>query len=325
MVTDSKGHIIIADAGPKKLLVFNQKGKLLYTIGKKGPGPGEFRYMAGMSIDSNDVITVFDRAAQALKRFSSSGQYLNSIILNKPVNSRVEFESWHNNHLLFYLKYNPNADKNYFLHIYSGDYSLIGNWIPIQKLQNLDQSVLALFVGDTGDHFISGNNLYYTPAIYNGYIYKYKLASNKQDIQVSLKHKYAGLVYKNPAQRFHNANLPYADATMTYLGRKFQYLIHNQSRGLFQLNDGRIVHFTYIESADSKKRVFGIELYDADMNPIGYSPIKTVKHDTNNQASFLNWDVVWKDKKDRFYIIDTQHVPKVRVVKLQFGKNAGQL
>jgi hypothetical protein len=322
VVTDSESHVIIADAGQKKLLVFNQEGSLLYTIGKKGHGPDEFRNIQGMTIDSNDIITVFDRGAQALKRFNSSGKYLNSVVMNEPIYSGVEFDRWDNYHFLYYVNYNFGAEENHLLHVYSGNYHLIESKISLQSLKNLNQSLLNLFIGDTGSHFVSGNTLYFSPHIYNGYIYKFTITSNMQEINIKLNKKFLGLIYKkSPAQRFNGKELVYADVNETIPGGKhYQYLVHNQSKGLFQLENGDIVHFTYIESKQPHKRVFGIELYDRKMHPIGYAPIKTLMYNNHNKSNLLSWNVVWKDKKDRFYIIDTQHIPKVRVVKLQINK-----
>src|SRR5699024_9572784 len=115
---------------------------------------------------------------------------------------------------------------------------------------------------------------------------------------------------ESPAQRFNGKKLAYADVSETIRGGgHYQYLVHNQSKGLFQLKNGDIVHFTFIESEHPHKRVFGIELYDRNMHPIGYAPIKTLMYHTRNKSNLLSWNVVWKDKKDRFYIIDTRHIP----------------
>ena len=121
-----------------------------------------------------------------------------------------------------------------------------------------------------------------------------------------------------PAESFNGDNRAYFDAVTTMAGgRKIQTLFYNLSKGLYQLNNGMIVHFTYIEKKDPHERIFGIEVYDKSMTPIGYAPIKRISFDPK-RSNMLPLNVMWKDNQDRFYIIDKENraTPKIRVVSL---------
>jgi len=114
----------------------------------------------------------------------------------------------------------------------------------------------------------------------------------------------------------HYWDLIYADHRIsTANNEKFAALSYNESRGLFRLQDGRLVHFTFCKFGD--ERVFGVEIFDQSGKLIGYGPIRSVPWDTNKKY-LVNWDVVWKDDQDRFYIIDEEYTLIVRVVELRY-------
>ncbi|MTI88933.1 MAG: 6-bladed beta-propeller [Balneolaceae bacterium] len=322
VVTNEKGNIIVADRARNELLVFNKDGEFIDTIGQRGRGPGEFLKIKGMTINESGEILVFDSSSQMIKKFTSSGDYVTSHNL-QTATVDIEFEHWKHNNILFYLKDLPaDSDPNYMLHAYSPSFQLIGEDISYRELEFMDQDLLVSYVASTGNsHFIQNDTLYFAPTLYNGLIYQYEIKQDaNQQITLRLKNKTQGHTFiKKPAERFNGENLPYADATITMAsGRKLQTLLYNQSKGLYQLNNGVIVHFTYIEKEEPRKRVFGVEVYDKTMKPIGYAPFKEIFYDPD-RSNMLSWNVIWKDAEDRFYIVDkdSDGPPAIRVVTLE--------
>ncbi|RMF52896.1 MAG: hypothetical protein D6746_16235 [Bacteroidetes bacterium] len=107
-----------------------------------------------------------------------------------------------------------------------------------------------------------------------------------------------------------------ADVTIRYGNETLAVRTYNWTRGLFRMNDGRLVHFTFCKLGD--ERVFGVEVFDASGTLLGYGPIRGVPWRPDG-PSVLRWDVVWKDARDRFYLIDLEHIPMIRVVELAYG------
>lgn len=321
LVVDSNNNIVIADKGRSELLVFDKEGNFLNTIGERGPGPGQFRDITGMTINQGDEIFVLDRSSQTLKKFSVAGKYLESFILPSPITTKVKFRSWEDSQLLFFIRPNRELAQNYILHLLSKTFDkVIDKSIPAQGLDHISDNLIPFFIRGIGSELIVGNKLLYTPSMYNGYIYEYALSKNGR--RVELTEKYEGYSHKNPItviSKNGKANSGYTDVTLSGPGVTMSILLHNQSKGLFQLKDGKIVHFTYIENKEGTKRTFGIEFYSKNMKPLGFAPIYSKKYSSEADANnLLNWQVVWKDEKERFYIVDTENVPKIRVVSLDY-------
>lgn len=59
-VVDAKGQLWVTDTGNHRILVFTLKGEPLFTVGKKGSGPGEFQEPVGLAIADDGTIYVAD-------------------------------------------------------------------------------------------------------------------------------------------------------------------------------------------------------------------------------------------------------------------------
>lgn len=69
------GRIVIANGGTQELRFFDARGKYLHTIGGRGGGPGEFRYMASSSHTAGDTLLAWN-IFSGVMRFRPSGTYL---------------------------------------------------------------------------------------------------------------------------------------------------------------------------------------------------------------------------------------------------------
>jgi len=77
---DHKLNIYVLDWMARKILVFDQSGKLLRTIGRKGQGPGEFERPMDISIFGNRLM-VHD-LERCISFFTLDGEYIRSITSN---------------------------------------------------------------------------------------------------------------------------------------------------------------------------------------------------------------------------------------------------
>ncbi len=60
--TDSQGRIFLADQEANHILVYDETGDFITTIGREGAGPDEFRAILNMFVDENDQLIIFDMA-----------------------------------------------------------------------------------------------------------------------------------------------------------------------------------------------------------------------------------------------------------------------
>lgn len=60
--TDSEDRIFLADQEANHVLVYDETGDFITTIGREGAGPDEFRAILNMFVDENDQLIVFDMA-----------------------------------------------------------------------------------------------------------------------------------------------------------------------------------------------------------------------------------------------------------------------
>jgi len=78
---DSQGLIYVMDWGDTNIKVFDQSGKQVRTIGKKGQGPGEFDTPAYFKIGQNDRIVLLDGRQHRISILNTDGSYVSGFRL----------------------------------------------------------------------------------------------------------------------------------------------------------------------------------------------------------------------------------------------------
>ncbi len=73
---DSKGRIIVADAGNNRIQIFDGKGQFVLAFGSSGKEDGQFNRPSNVTIDDRDNIIVTDRANHRLQVFDRTGKHL---------------------------------------------------------------------------------------------------------------------------------------------------------------------------------------------------------------------------------------------------------
>lgn len=82
-----------------------------------------------------------------------------------------------------------------------------------------------------------------------------------------------------------------------------------------------MVHFTFCDFG--AERVFGVEVYDKELNPVGYAPIESIPI-TNKSDNFLQWFVEDMDRKGNFYLRERyRDGSRIRVIHIDFAKFSG--
>jgi len=78
ILVDKQGNIYVSDAADLSIKVFNKNGTYLFSIGKKGSGPGEFQVIGSMKFLPDNNLVVLDWQLRRVSFFTIRGKFLQS-------------------------------------------------------------------------------------------------------------------------------------------------------------------------------------------------------------------------------------------------------
>ena len=73
---DAAGHIYVLDFRGVRVIVFDEHGKFVRTLGKRGGGPGEMALALALAVHPDGTAAVFDAGKHHLVRFGADGSIL---------------------------------------------------------------------------------------------------------------------------------------------------------------------------------------------------------------------------------------------------------
>ena len=98
---DKEGNLYVVDNDNTRIQVFDNSGKYLKTIGRKGQGPGEFESPAYIDIDRNGVIYVFDKwVIGSIHTFTNEGKFQKKIKLDVTLSDVLGMRVMDNNYII---------------------------------------------------------------------------------------------------------------------------------------------------------------------------------------------------------------------------------
>ena len=74
-----EGLIYVVDGVNNKIKAFNQKGKFIFSFGKKGPLKGQFKFPMGIDIDDSGRVYIADSGNRRVQVFNSTGSFISQI------------------------------------------------------------------------------------------------------------------------------------------------------------------------------------------------------------------------------------------------------
>lgn len=307
------GNIYVADAGIARIKVYSPTGELLNSFGRRGRGPGEFTDIRGFAVTDSTVL-VWDQGIQRMTIFGLDGQ-LHAVHNLKGVPTPMHIYPLKNSFLILHGdKYGRHFKKARLAHIYSADFSKSEiKFLTLDDVNNNIENLSELIMDGEGSVLIQNNHRFlYVPFIYGGNIYEYSKTSEGWQ----QTHIYKGLNRQKPFSMIKKGDSKRkADGSISsiFSSRNKSFIAHNWSRGLFKYN-GYIFHFTF--SDIMRKRVFGVEVYDKHLDPVGYAPIKSIPI-TNKKGNALVWGVDDVDKNGNFYFVQhNDEGTKIRIMQI---------
>jgi len=79
ITTDDKMNMYIFDSMNIKLMKYRPDGKLLWSLGAKGQGPGDFSWVKSLLFDGDDKLYISNLQGSRVDTYSLDGQFLESI------------------------------------------------------------------------------------------------------------------------------------------------------------------------------------------------------------------------------------------------------
>lgn len=306
---DSEGRIYLFDRTTLSVLAYSPEGEEIMRLGGEGRGPGEFAGGDGMAI-RGDTLYLFDRNLSRLSLFDATGEFLQSKSLNG-FSSSVEMiptgDGW-----LFIGIHSSTLDmtggldlaKNLMAHTFSRD--LQGPGTSFLRAENVDeglQEITALIGSSRGEAAaLSEDRFIFSPDIYAGRIYEYRRNEAGEWRQEEV---HTGNIFGAPYELFgendsREPELTFHDSSS---GEVLRLVVNNRSLGLHQAG-GYVFHFTSVKREG--EALFGAEIYDREMNALGYIPIDSVPFDDFLERITLSMTTVRdSDGEGKFYLLNT--------------------
>ena len=306
---DSKGNIFVADRGGLEIKMFDPNGSFLRAFGGEGSAPGEYQTLTGLTVSPTDEVVVVDgRSRRVTFIDSESGEVRTGGI---DVKTNLEIAPYGDR---FFVASNDfyGSDDVDLVAEYDGRMqrtAKIANGEEVLPDKD-DLLVQSIFLGDPGSiAVISKDSVIYAPTLYDGRVYLYTRASSEG---LWAREQLRGTSYK-PALTRLNSTAREADVVTRYRGSDFKAMLHGESRGLFSLRGGRIVHFAVLERQD--RVVFVAELMTRSGDLVGTHELLS-KPLRRNVAQTIRWQVAWGDGEGNFLVIDREEVPVVRRLEM---------
>lgn len=165
MAVDDKGTMYVVDMKASNIKVFDNTGRFVRTIGKKGAGPGEFNIPFGIIVTPAKELLVEDMMNRRLSYFSLDGKFIRNEVLENSLSTiGVVMDSKGNfmarelvmeqNQLFFELrKYDKDLNPMFVLDKAEFQNPRQGNFNPF--------GVLAVYIFDQDDEIYYGDGKVY--------------------------------------------------------------------------------------------------------------------------------------------------------------------
>lgn len=172
IATDEAGNIYVAAGQAHEIRVFDGQGTHLDTFGESGEGPGEFRAITAMMVDSNGRLIVVDPYNSRITILDKDGTLQESH--TSPVARNVrQIEELPNGRFLL-----VGLSDDHLVHIVDTDFETIrAHLVPASEiLYTEDELEKELWLPRMPGRAVpvSNDRILYVPAVYGGQLYAYE-------------------------------------------------------------------------------------------------------------------------------------------------------
>lgn len=340
--TDADGRIYVAEGqgfgSPpgRNVRVFGPDGDFLGALGRPGGGPGEYRDIQAIAIDSQNRLVVYDAR---LDRFTRYAPFETFESFPLPDDERIEtipnpkkhrlspafMYGLPNGHVVLYYQgaEGERAADQPRMHVYDDSFAEVQAFGTPSDWNLPDDKFVRYLLRSPGPMLIGGSHspprassLVVAPTPYRGLLYRYaRDASGAWSLQ-RLEGRDPGRptheVLESPPESFD-------DFVGIYTSDGIGARLHSRSNGLGQFNDGRIVHLSSSKNEDGIMQPH-LELFGPGGELQNAGRIESLAPDDPDSEppedpSALSLE--WVDRRNRLYLVDRRSgFPTLRVMTL---------
>jgi hypothetical protein len=320
---DSEGNVYVVDLASLKIKVYDRQGTLLRELGERGRGSGQFLRIHAFHVDRQDRVIVADGSSRRLTVMSKTGEVLfeREMDTDEMLWPR-EIQQLEDGRMVFLYKLPPERrdgspwpENEFFLHVYDED--LIARQAVLATVDEFGP--IEHFLNDSYSQIRPGHfwqrrdgSILFAPGLYRGQIHVYR--ETEGDWQ--LVDSWQGYVAQDPplVEVDVNAEHRYLNFQVTQEGSKRAAQIRNESRGVFELADGRVVHFSVLTAGDEV--LYGAEVFSPQGQLEGYGVLPQITDHHHTEQFYIDW----KDEEDRFYVREATDRFVVWIARLTLGE-----
>lgn len=322
--TDNK-DIYIAEGQQKTIMVFGPQGKYLRSIGRSGSGPGEFPSGPTFNFTNENNIVTFDEKSQRVTWFSKKGDILSEYAPSRAgmVWSEKFFQTAGGDYIILKKPKNIGEDApgNYREYVFHRYDKSLENHINsfgefVQLVPKADSKFVSMVTNrmNSGNFIQVGNNsFWYAPGIYDGKIYKFGKSMGEWNLINTFNGhiNWEEAVVVNTDEEGSMSIVTYGEAGPQQ--QQSRGKINSYSIGLVQMSDGKVLHFSGQRMQNKDSLQTKVEVFNPQGKLLGTGSFDEIAI-ASNLSYFTSHDpAIWMDEKDRFYFVDYDDVPVVKV------------
>ncbi len=294
VVTLDPFRIYIPDFRLHRIAVLDETGQLTHFIGKRGTGPGEFRFAMNV-IEHEGVIYGVDRQDLVLA-FDPDGTFLHQLTPEKRLDVASRGQSTLMRDGRFYTSVSKREiDSAHFFAIMDEDLNLIGTFGDRPDLWHIDQPIL----GDAFFDFFPDGRVAVSAAM-GPDVWIYDLSTEPATLVTSFR--YDAPTYRPVSEPIASDIYAFDDALETF------YTSHEMTQGIWTVGDSVVV-MPYSR--------YDREFYEEDYSKEfihDYAALMDVSGAVLETVSLPGW-ILTKDAQDRFYVLRS-YQPDARIIDI---------
>lgn len=257
--SDESGNIYVVEMAEMAIRKYDQDGNFVQRIGRKGRGPGEMQDVTTFSYHNNQLWVVDFMSARFI-RFSTDGKILQESLLDQ------QAVSWPRQ-IIFHdetpLVLSVSDDSESIIKSIDTNFNVTNEMLTKSRVYQDDAIAMDFMALNPGTIVSFGEQILFAPFFYSGTILS--LDPSTKNVESISGRDINSLAYEVLSKDASDYSIRYG-GSMGITKLK----VNHESRGLFA-HKNRLFHF--IQITENRKKIFGYEVYDSDLDFIRFVPI----------------------------------------------------
>jgi hypothetical protein len=214
----------------------------------------------------------------------------------------------------------PNNYRKYVFHRYNKSFeNRINSFGAFDQLVPKGDSKFVDMISNSlnsGNFVKTGkNSFWYAPGIYDGKVYEFEKSADEWKLVNTFdgQTNWEEAVVVDTDEKGSMSIVTYGEEGQ----QRSRGKINSYSIGLVQTDDGKVLHFSGQRMQDQDSLQTMVEVFNPQGELIGTGPFDDITISSNLLNFESHHPAIWMDEKDRFFFIDFDDVPVVRVGNIE--------